>query len=162
MNRHAYRLTQRLGFSYCSDTRGSVPFVPVYQGEIIACPQLPTTLPTLDEMIGSDGSTTDNVADHLLELTSARSPAGHVYTLHAELEGMKSRAGVRATARRLARRRDTSWCSPESRMIAAQSLGLAQGTCRATKPPSAQRTQGRGGGARRVQGRRISDARAAA
>ena len=89
MNRHAYRLTQRLGFSFCSDTRGKEPFVPVYQGEIIACPQLPTTLPTLDELIGVDGITKRNVVNRLLELTREPQAAGHVYTLHAELEGMK-------------------------------------------------------------------------
>ena len=89
MNRHAYRLTQRLGFSFCSDTRGKEPFVPVYQGEIVACPQLPTTLPTLDELIGVDGVTADNVVERLLELTRDAQPTGHVYTLHAELEGMK-------------------------------------------------------------------------
>ena len=89
MNRHAYRLTQRLGFSFCSDTRGKEPFVPVYQGEIIACPQLPTTLPTLDELIGMDGITKRNVVNRLLELTLEPHAAGHVYTLHAELEGMK-------------------------------------------------------------------------
>jgi undecaprenyl phosphate-alpha-L-ara4FN deformylase len=89
MNRDAYRLTQRLGFNFCSDTRGSAPFVPVYQGEIIACPQLPTTLPTLDEVIGLDGVNPGNVADRLLELTRQEAPSGHVFTLHAELEGMK-------------------------------------------------------------------------
>ncbi|MEO8164455.1 MAG: polysaccharide deacetylase family protein, partial [Betaproteobacteria bacterium] len=89
MNRHAYRLTQRLGFNFCSDTRGSGPFVPIYQGEIIACPQLPTTLPTLDEMIGLDGVTAGNVVDRLLGLTQVHAPTGHVFTLHAELEGMK-------------------------------------------------------------------------
>ncbi|MFT3850832.1 MAG: polysaccharide deacetylase family protein [Propionivibrio sp.] len=51
MNRHALRLTQRLGFSYASDCRGSHPFIPVIDGEIVACPQLPTTLPTLDELL---------------------------------------------------------------------------------------------------------------
>ena len=89
MNLHAYRLTQRLGFDYCSDTRGRFPFIPIYNGEIIACPQLPTTLPTLDELIGIDGLTPDNVADHVLRLSSLSPPTGHVYTLHAELEGMK-------------------------------------------------------------------------
>jgi len=87
MNRHAYRLTQRLGFDYCSDTRGTHPFIPLYEAEIIACPQLPTTLPTLDELIGIDGITPENVADRLLSLTSGHGPSGHVYTLHAELEG---------------------------------------------------------------------------
>lgn len=89
MNRHAYRLTQRLGFDYCSDTRGGHPFIPIYNGEIIACPQLPTTLPTLDELLGLNGLTPDNVAEHVLELSSSAPVTGHVYTLHAELEGMK-------------------------------------------------------------------------
>ena len=87
MNLHAYRLTQRLGFRYCSDTRGTHPFFPVCNDEIIACPQLPTTLPTLDELIGTEGVTIDNVGRHLLGLTENCPPAGHVYTLHAELEG---------------------------------------------------------------------------
>lgn len=91
MNAHALRLTQRLGFDYCSDGRGTHPFMPVQRGEVILCPQLPTTLPTLDELIGCDGINVDNVHQHLLKLTAETppGPAGHVYTLHAELEGMK-------------------------------------------------------------------------
>ncbi len=89
MNRHAWRLTQKLGYDYCSDTRGSCPFIPVYNAEIIACPQLPTTLPTLDELLGRDGLHADNVAEHLLDLSTPAPATGHVYTLHAELEGMK-------------------------------------------------------------------------
>ena len=89
MNLHAYRATQRLGFDYCSDTRGKCPFIPIYNAEIIACPQLPTTLPTLDELIGVEGLTADTVADHVLQLSRNAPPTGHVYTLHAELEGMK-------------------------------------------------------------------------
>lgn len=89
MNLHALRQEQRLGLSYCSDSRGHSPFVPVYRAEIIACPQLPTTLPTLDELIGVEGITVENVAQHLLKLTKAPSPTGHVFTLHAEMEGMK-------------------------------------------------------------------------
>ncbi|MBK9956530.1 MAG: 4-deoxy-4-formamido-L-arabinose-phosphoundecaprenol deformylase [Rhodocyclaceae bacterium] len=87
MNAHALRLTQRLGFAYASDCRGTHPFVPVWHGEPVHCPQLPTTLPTLDELIGLDGATEDNVHDRLLALTAA--PRDHVFTLHAELEGMK-------------------------------------------------------------------------
>jgi len=88
MNVHALRLTQRLGFEYCSDGRGTHPHLPVWNGELIRCPQLPTTLPTLDELIGCDGITEANVAAHLLERTKTAAPA-HVYTLHAELEGMR-------------------------------------------------------------------------
>ncbi|MGC2519043.1 MAG: polysaccharide deacetylase family protein [Burkholderiales bacterium] len=89
MNVHALRLTQQLGFDYCSDTRGTCPFIPVRNAEIVACPQLPTTLPTLDELIGAGGLSAQNVAAHMLDLTAEPPAAGHVYTLHAELEGGK-------------------------------------------------------------------------
>jgi undecaprenyl phosphate-alpha-L-ara4FN deformylase len=88
MNRHAYRMEQRLGFDYCSDGRGAFPFIPIVNGEVISCPQLPTTLPTLDELIGIDNINADNVAEHILNLTRD-SQTDHAYTLHAELEGMK-------------------------------------------------------------------------
>jgi peptidoglycan/xylan/chitin deacetylase (PgdA/CDA1 family) len=88
MNVHALRLTQRLGFDYCSDARGTHPYLPIFKAEPIRCPQLPTTLPTLDEMVGLDDITEDNVAAHLLERTAALS-SNQVFTLHAELEGMR-------------------------------------------------------------------------
>jgi undecaprenyl phosphate-alpha-L-ara4FN deformylase len=87
MNRHALRLMQQLGFQYSSDTRGTHPFIPTVNAEIIACPQLPTTLPTLDELMNRDGITLDNIAQHILKLTEVSLDTGHVYTLHAELEG---------------------------------------------------------------------------
>jgi undecaprenyl phosphate-alpha-L-ara4FN deformylase len=89
MNRYAYRHTQRSGFRHCSDTRGVCPFVPILNGEIVACPQLPTTLPTLDELIGTDGVTAANVAQRLLELCCDPLDTGHVYTLRAEVEGTR-------------------------------------------------------------------------
>ena len=90
MNPHAIRLTQRLGFDYCTDVRGTHPFMPVVRAEITRCPQIPTTLPTLDELIGLNGLTPDNVHEHVLKLSqTAASEHGHIYTLHAELEGMK-------------------------------------------------------------------------
>jgi undecaprenyl phosphate-alpha-L-ara4FN deformylase len=92
MNVHALRLTQALGFDYCSDGRGTHPHLPVWNAELIRCPQLPTTLPTLDELLGIDGIDESNAADRLLKTTAlpARGAfGGHVYTLHAELEGMQ-------------------------------------------------------------------------
>jgi undecaprenyl phosphate-alpha-L-ara4FN deformylase len=88
MNVHAYRGTQSLGFHYASDTRGTHPFIPVIRAEIVACPQFPTTLPTLDELIGLDGVTEANVHEALLERTG-KDARDQVFTLHAELEGMK-------------------------------------------------------------------------
>lgn len=89
LNRHALRLMQRFGFNYTSDTRGTHPYIPTWNAEIIACPQLPTTLPTLDELINRDGIKLDNVVPHLLQMTKNPPPTGHVFTLQAEFEGGK-------------------------------------------------------------------------
>jgi peptidoglycan/xylan/chitin deacetylase (PgdA/CDA1 family) len=89
MNVHALRLTQRLGFEYCSDGRGTFPHLPVWHAEPVRCLQVPTTLPTSDELIGREGITEGNVAAHVLELTKEPSPNPQVFTLHAELEGMR-------------------------------------------------------------------------
>lgn len=86
MNRYAFRYTQRLGFRHCSDTRGTGPFIPVVRGEIAACPQLPTTLPTLDELFAMELNP-DEAVRRLLELSRHPPPAGHVFTLRAEIEG---------------------------------------------------------------------------
>ena len=84
-NQHAARFQERAAFAYASDTRGSTPFLPAWNGERAGCPQLPTTLPTLDELLGRDGLDAGNVAAHVLSLTEA--PRDHVFTAHAELEG---------------------------------------------------------------------------
>jgi undecaprenyl phosphate-alpha-L-ara4FN deformylase len=89
MNDSTLALEEQLGFSYASDTRGEAPFMPVISGRRGRVPQLPTTLPTLDELIGLDGLTDKNVHAALLERTRTGSYASQVFTLHAELEGMK-------------------------------------------------------------------------
>ena len=80
-NAHAARFQDHAGFAYASDTRGIRPFLPLWNGERVGCPQFPTTLPTLDELIGLEA---DPVA-HLLNLPVK----DHVFTAHAELEGGK-------------------------------------------------------------------------
>jgi undecaprenyl phosphate-alpha-L-ara4FN deformylase len=79
-NAHAARFQER--FDYASDTRGTRPFRPVWNGQAIGCPQIPTTLPTLDELIGLH----EDVVQHLLSLSGH---GDHVFTAHAELEGGK-------------------------------------------------------------------------
>lgn len=60
-------------------------------GKTLSCIQLPTTLPTLDELLGRtiDGVVIEqsNLAAAILRLTENR--RDHVFTLHAELEGQK-------------------------------------------------------------------------
>ena len=81
-NRHA-AWVQEQNCDYASDTRGRGPFRPLWDGVRWGCPQLPTTLPTLDELVGLH----DDVVSYVLKLTEK--PAEHVFTAHAELEGGK-------------------------------------------------------------------------
>ena len=89
MNDHAIELTAKLGFEYSSDGRGYSPFLPYVNDKVIPCPQLPSTLPTLDELLCVGDINESNVASHVLKLTEKQPAHVPVYTLHAELEGMK-------------------------------------------------------------------------
>jgi hypothetical protein len=84
MSRHAFRLTQRLGFLYCSDTRGRTPYIPMCAGELVACPQLPTTLPTIEELLARGAFTWDTVHHEVLRLSADAPAAGHVFSLDAD------------------------------------------------------------------------------
>lgn len=91
MNDEAYRLLGEFGFEVASDGRGRGPYQPIdASGRELGPPQLPTTLPTLDELIGLDGWHAGNVHEALLERTAHASPL-QVATLHAELEGQRLR-----------------------------------------------------------------------
>ena len=87
VNRYVPRLEQELGFQYASDGRGTGPFVPVAGGIAVEVAQMPTTLPTLDELIGRPDLEGVDPIDHLFKLTEGDPERDHVYTLHAELEG---------------------------------------------------------------------------
>jgi undecaprenyl phosphate-alpha-L-ara4FN deformylase len=87
-------LEQEYGLRYASDTRGGPPFFPTLLEGVSSCPQLPTTLPTFDEVLGVDGVDESTIADAVFRLSAAAAsgtqPEDHlqVFTLHAELEGM--------------------------------------------------------------------------
>jgi hypothetical protein len=70
--------------------RGESIFLPEVDGQAMARPQIPVTLPTYDELIGRDGVTDVNYNERLL----ARLDPGrlNVLTVHAEVEGMARRA----------------------------------------------------------------------
>jgi undecaprenyl phosphate-alpha-L-ara4FN deformylase len=90
INSHALGLEQEYGLRYASDTRGGPAFLPMLGTGVSTCPQLPTTLPTFDELLGIGGTDESNVADEVYELSTAASePKLQVFTLHAELEGMR-------------------------------------------------------------------------
>jgi len=86
MNAYVPALEQQLGFRYASDTRGRAPFLPRLAAGT-GIPQLPTTLPTLDELIGRPDLDGEDPIAHLLRLTGGSRATDQVFTLHAELEG---------------------------------------------------------------------------
>ena len=89
MNTAAYRIEAELGYQFATDTRGYSPFLPVDgRGQELPLVQFPTTLPTLDELLGHEGRTAFNVHEALLSMTNGL-VSMQVYTLHAELEGQK-------------------------------------------------------------------------
>jgi undecaprenyl phosphate-alpha-L-ara4FN deformylase len=103
MNTHAFEQLEAFGFRYASDGRAVLnddsslvdpkcgPHRLSIDGKMLPCIQLPTTLPTLDELLGRTVGgklvTLSNIADTILQLTAAQ--RDHVFTLHAELEGQK-------------------------------------------------------------------------
>ena len=92
MNAFALRQLDAWGMRYASDGRVADPGLGPYrvelQGTVLDCVQLPTTLPTLDELIGIDGMDGAAAARHILEQAHPASQ-DQVFTLHAELEGAK-------------------------------------------------------------------------
>jgi undecaprenyl phosphate-alpha-L-ara4FN deformylase len=89
INSHGLELEREYGLAYASDTRGGPPFFPLLGEGVSDVVQLPTTLPTFDEILGLDGVDESNVADAVFRLSAANaSDPVQVFTLHAELEGM--------------------------------------------------------------------------
>ncbi len=74
---------------YGSDVRGLHPFIPACGGRVFRTPQIPTTLPTLDELLGRPEYPQKDLVDTFLHRLLR--PGLHVLTIHAELEGMAYR-----------------------------------------------------------------------
>ncbi|MEY4940625.1 MAG: hypothetical protein RIQ93_2360 [Verrucomicrobiota bacterium] len=80
----------RAGLLYGSDTRGTEPFFPRLGGQVFRTLEIPTTLPTFDELIGRPEYPDHAIVAHYL--ASLRADRPNVFTLHAEVEGMGKRA----------------------------------------------------------------------
>jgi len=105
INATGLELEREYGLDYASDTRGSEPFSPTLAAGPSPCPQLPTTLPTFDELLGREGVDESNIADALFSKSQGSSGAAHrlkqhVFTLHAELEGMRLMSGFEVLLRK--------------------------------------------------------------
>jgi undecaprenyl phosphate-alpha-L-ara4FN deformylase len=77
---------QRFPFAYNSDCRGFSVFLPVVDGKCLSQPQVPVTLPTYDEVVGSGGVTPASFGDYVI--SQLRPDKLNVLTIHAEVEGI--------------------------------------------------------------------------
>ncbi len=73
-----------MGLTYCSDSRGTGPFFPAMNGRRFNTLQIPSTWPTMDELLGENGITVATINDLYLSFLK---PGLNVHTIHAELEG---------------------------------------------------------------------------
>ena len=92
------RLQERHGLRYASDLRGRRPFHPRIAGRRLGLLQVPTTLPTSDELIGPLAP--EELPDYYLSRILEDPSAPHVLTVHAESEGLLYVAWLRELLRR--------------------------------------------------------------
>jgi undecaprenyl phosphate-alpha-L-ara4FN deformylase len=89
-NARSREVYDEAGLLYASDTRGSAPFFPRVDGRVFKTLEIPSTLPTFDELMGRPEFPDEKIVAHYLSLL--RPDRANVFTLHAEVEGMGRRA----------------------------------------------------------------------
>ncbi|MEO8196211.1 MAG: polysaccharide deacetylase family protein [Thermoanaerobaculia bacterium] len=89
-NARSRQVYDESGLLYASDTRGTAPYFPRVAGSTFHTLEIPTTLPTLDELMGRAEYPEERIVPYLL--SRLQQDALNVSTLHAELEGMGKRA----------------------------------------------------------------------
>jgi undecaprenyl phosphate-alpha-L-ara4FN deformylase len=77
------------GFLYASDTRGESPFYPEIAGKVFKTLEIPSTLPTFDELLGRPKFPDEKIVAHYTSLLKPDQP--NILTIHAEIEGMMKR-----------------------------------------------------------------------
>jgi len=88
-NARSRQVYDEAGLLYASDTRGGSPFFPRVGSQVFQTLEIPSTLPTFDELMGRPEFPDDRIVPHYLSLL--RSDRPNVFTLHAEIEGMGCR-----------------------------------------------------------------------
>lgn len=74
------------GFLYASDTRGNSAFFPEIAGRVFKTLEIPSSLPTFDELLGRPEFPDEKIVPHYLSLLKSEQP--NILTIHAEIEGM--------------------------------------------------------------------------
>lgn len=88
-NARSRRVYDEADLLYASDTRGGTPFFPRIDGTTFQTLEIPSTLPTFDELMGRPEYPDDQIVPHYLSLL--RDDQVNVLTIHAEIEGMGRR-----------------------------------------------------------------------
>jgi peptidoglycan/xylan/chitin deacetylase (PgdA/CDA1 family) len=88
-NARSREVYDEAGLLYASDTRNGPPFFPRIDGRVFKTLEIPSTLPTFDELLGRPEYPDDRIAPHYLSLL--RSDRTNILTIHAEIEGMGKR-----------------------------------------------------------------------
>ena len=83
----ALRILDAKGLTYRSDTRGLIPYRCAVNGTTLTTVEIPTTLPTMDEIMGTEGLH-DRAAIVRFYLEKLSETSLNVHTIHAETEGM--------------------------------------------------------------------------
>ena len=86
INEHALAWFEEKGFIYTSDVRGTSIFLPRLGGTTFRVPQIPTTLPTLDEAVGIKGNDQESLTQFFVD---SLTDGINILTVHAELEGKR-------------------------------------------------------------------------
>ncbi len=78
--RQSLEVQEQFNFLYASDVRGDSPFMPVSEGSTFTTLQLPTTFPTMDELLGRERDINGCLLSHF-------KTGLNIHTIHAEVEG---------------------------------------------------------------------------
>ncbi len=92
-NEKTLAVYDKANLKYASDCRGTAPFYPKIGEKVYKALQIPTTLPTLDELLGRPEFPLEKLAARYSSLLKNDTP--NVLTIHTELEGMKYLAWFR-------------------------------------------------------------------
>ncbi|MSU66460.1 MAG: 4-deoxy-4-formamido-L-arabinose-phosphoundecaprenol deformylase [Opitutus sp.] len=89
-NARSREIYDRAHLLYSSDTRGAFPFFPRIEGHTYQTLEIPSTLPTFDELMGRPEYPLHRIVPHYRSLL--RADRVNVFTLHAEIEGRGRRS----------------------------------------------------------------------